>query len=307
MTTLQEEEVDPLDAYVDDVLGDAPVIEQETEAVPEDATSEVEEAEQEPEVEPEEEFFEIKHNGKPVKLKLEEVQEYAQKGFDYTTKTQELAEQRRQIEQYAQHVQAQAQAQQQFQKETVQIAAMDAQLSRYKEVDWAQWTDSDPVEATKGWQRYQILQQQRHEMANDVGQRQAKMQAEMQQRAQAMLADADRQLSNELGKAWNAETKKALVETGTSYGLTAEELQSVTDPRLIKILYDAHKYRAMQARKPAIDKRVAEAPKLAKPGGKPAVSAAETQKQQLRKMLKSGTSTRSREKAAFALLDDFVK
>ena len=47
-----------------------------------------------PGCEKQEEFLEIRHNGKPVKLKLEEVIEHAQKGFDYTAKTQELAEQR---------------------------------------------------------------------------------------------------------------------------------------------------------------------------------------------------------------------
>ena len=45
-----------------------------------------------------ESLFEITHNGEKVKLSKEELLEHAQKGFDYTSKTQTLAEQRKALE-----------------------------------------------------------------------------------------------------------------------------------------------------------------------------------------------------------------
>jgi hypothetical protein len=43
-------------------------------------------------------LVEITHNGNAVKLSMEDLKSYAQKGFDYTTKTMTLGEERKQIE-----------------------------------------------------------------------------------------------------------------------------------------------------------------------------------------------------------------
>lgn len=293
---------DPLDRIVDDILGDSEPVEAKPE--PEEEVEEQQEDEVEQEEEPE--YIELKHNGKPVKLNLDEVIEHAQKGFDYTQKTQELADQRKQVEQYAQFVQQQAEFQKQFQAEAAQIGALDMQLQRYKEVDWSAYTDQDPVEATKAWQRYQILQQQRGEMAQTLTQRQAQMQNEMAQRQQKTLSEAYVQLERELGKEWNAETRKALKDNAQSYGFSDEELAQIVDPRVVKVLFDAYKYRQIQSQKPVVTKKVSEAPKLAKPGGQP-VQAESTQRAKLQKMLKTSGSRSTREAAAMALLDGFVR
>lgn len=101
---------DPLDSIVDEILGETEPVKAKPEPEEPPAEEETEEIEaQEADEEPE--FIELKHNGKPVKLKLEDVIEQAQKGFDYTQKTQEIAEQRKQVEQYAQFIQQQAQQQ----------------------------------------------------------------------------------------------------------------------------------------------------------------------------------------------------
>lgn len=296
------ETLDPMDSIVDDILGETEPVEAKPE--PEEVEDEAPEEEAQEEDEPE--YVELRHNGKPVRMKLEDVIEHAQKGFDYTQKTQEIAEQRRQVEQFAQHVQQQAALQQQFQQEIAQITAMDMQLQRFKDVDWSTYTDHDPVEATKAWQRYQILQQQRAEVANGLNQRQAALQNEIARRADMNLAEAAQSLERELGKAWNAETRAALKANAKEYGFSDDELAQVADPRVVKVLFDAYKWRQMQQQKPAVQKKVSEAPKLAKPGQKPA-QAENTQRKQLQKMLKSSAVKSKREAAAMALLDDFVR
>lgn len=302
---VEEVDGDPLDRIVDEILGETPEP-VEAEPAPEEEVTEEEQEEVAEEASEEPEYFEFKHNGKPVKLNADEVVEYVQKGYDYTRKTQELSDQRKQVEQYAQHVQQQAAFQQQFQGEIAKIAAMDMQLERFKAVDWSNWTDQDPVEATKGWQRFQLLQQQRHELSNGLSQRQAQMQYEMQARTEKHLTDASHSLEMELGKAWNAETRQALKATGKEYGFNDDELSGIQDPRIVKVLYDAYQWRQLQAKKPEITKRANEAPKLAKPGAKPA-PARDERKAKLSKMLKGSTVRKTREAAAFALLDDFVR
>jgi hypothetical protein len=295
---VDEVEGDALDNIVDRILGD-----EEPETVEE--VAETEESEEETKEPEEEEFIEIRHNGKPVKLKLEEVIEHAQKGFDYTTKTQELAEQRRNVEQYAQAIQRQAEFTGKFQQDLSQITAMDMQLQQFQNVNWDQWMDSDPVEASKGYQRYQMLRQTREDTARQVSSRQAQAQAEMERVNHARLAESAAELERDLGTAWNAETRKALSTHGKNYGFTDAELGNIQDPRVVKVLLDAYKYRQLQDQKPEINKKVSEAPKIAKPGSKPTGSA-DMRTQKLSKILKTSQSRSAREHAAMGLLDKFV-
>jgi hypothetical protein len=51
------------------------------------------------------------------------------------------------------------------------------------------------------------------------------------------------------------------------YGFKAEEVQSITDPRAIKVLDDARQWREFKAAKPATqEKKVTTVPKVVKPG-----------------------------------------
>lgn len=296
-------EADPLDAIVDEIMGE-PAAE-----TPEPETSEIvaeqDEEQAAEEVPQEEEFLELKYRGQKVRKSLDEVLVLAEKGLGADVKFNEAAEMRKTIEAERQFLQQQAQFQEQFRTEIAQIAAMDMQIGRYKEVDWSAYTDQDPVEATKAWQRYQILQQQRGEMAQGLNLKQQQMQAAWEQRSQQALMEASRQLENELGKEWNAETRAAIKENTKAYGFSDEELSQVSDPRIVRVLMDAMRWRKLQSDKPAMNKKVADAPKLAKPGSKPPAGN-DGRKQQLRKMLKSSTVRSTREKAAMALLDDFV-
>ena len=101
-----------------------PVEEPQEEAeVPTDETSEDTDAEpteesEEPEAEEEEQseedevpaILKLKVNGEEVEKPLEEVVALAQQGLDYTQKTQQVAEQRKELEAYAEQIKMQEQA-----------------------------------------------------------------------------------------------------------------------------------------------------------------------------------------------------
>jgi hypothetical protein len=117
---------DKLDAIVDDMIDEPDTPEVEVADV--DETEDVETAPEEDNADDEADFIELKHNGRPVKMKLDEVLEHAQKGFDYTQKTQELAEQRRQAEHYFQQAQQNIQLQQQTIEESAKLHSVDSQV-----------------------------------------------------------------------------------------------------------------------------------------------------------------------------------
>ena len=292
---------DALDRYVDEeILGEAP--EEPVEAAEEDE-QEIEAAPEEDKPEDEPEYVEITHNGKPVKLTLDEVLEHASKGFDYTQKTQQLADQRKQIEQLAQNVQQQYQLQQATIQETSKLYAMDSALQNYQNVNWDAWMDQDPIEASKGWQKFQMLKSQRDETANSIQQAQAKTQYMTQSQLQQQLAEGAKQLASEI-KGWSPELATALKTNGLEYGFTDSELDQVYDPRMVKVLHDAYQWRQLQAKKPEVQKRVSLAPKSPKPSGK--VDDPAQNRTVLLKKLKSGRTETARRAIADSLLDKFV-
>ena len=301
---------DALDRYVgEEILGEKP--EPETAAPEEDETQEVEAAPEEDNAEDEPEYVEITHNGKPVKLTLDEVIEHASKGFDYTQKTQQLADQRKQIETLAQNVQQQYQLQQATIQQTAQLYALDSQLANYKNItqnDWDVWSDQDPLEASKGWRKYQALVQQRDEVANSVQQAQTQLsqqqQYQLMQQRELALQEVPRIINGWTNELDTAYTKSAIENYG-DYGVTMEALkQFAYVPGLHMMLNDAYQWRQLQAKKPEVQKRVSLAPKSAKPGGK--VDDANQTRSTLLKQLKSGRSEKARRAIADSLLDKFV-
>ena len=292
---------DALDRYVDEeILGETP--EEPVEAAEEDE-QEIEAAPDEDKPEDEPEYVEITHNGKPVKLTVDEVLEHASKGFDYTVKTQQLAEQRKQIETLAQNVQQQYQLQQATIQETSKLYAMDSALQNYQNVNWDAWMDQDPIEASKGWQKFQMLKSQRDETANAIQQAQTRTQYMTQAQLQQQVAEGARQLAAEI-KGWSPELATTLKRSGLEYGFDESELDQVYDPRMVKVLHDAYQWRQLQATKPEVQKRVNLAPKSPKPSGK--VESESQNRTVLMKKLKSSRTSSARMAIADSLLDKFV-
>ena len=298
---------DALDNYVEqEFFGEKPKAEAANEEVEQEETVEQEAAApEEDKAEAEPEYVEIKHNGKPVKLSIDEVLEHASKGFDYTQKTQELAEERKTISELAQNVQQQYQLQQATIQETAKLYAMDSQLANYQNVNWSAWTDNDPVEAQKGWQQYQILKSQRDEVAQSIQQIQSQYTQQTQAQLQKQLRAGAEQLAREI-QGWSPDLAKSLKSNAaTNYGFSDAELDSVVDPRMVKVLHDAYQWRKMQDKKPEITKRVAEAPqKSAKPTGK--VDNPANSRDALIKQLKSAKTAKARNAIAGSLLEKYV-
>jgi hypothetical protein len=290
-----------------DSLVDGMIDEPENDPDIEDAETETEEVEAAPEKDKDEEgepeYVEIRHNGKPVKLTLDEVIEHASKGFDYTQKTQELADKSRQIDAYAQAVQRQYELQQSTIQQTAQLYALDSQLANYQQVNWEQWMDQDPLEATKGWQKYQMLDSQRGKLASTIQQTQSQSQNLTQSQLSAQLREGAETLAREI-KGWSAELASALKHNALDYGFSDSELDQVYDPRMVKVLHDAYQWRQLQTKKPEVEKRVTQAPKSAKPNG--TKDTPDANRQTLLNKLKSTKDTTRREKIANSLLDKYV-
>lgn len=233
----------------------------------------------------------LKFNGEEIEKPLEEVVSLAQQGLDYTQKTQKLADERREVETYAQAVKAQEQQfQQQVQvqqaliQEYAAITALDQQLAQYQNLNWNALSDSDPVEAQKAFFHYNQLQSQRGQMVAELQQKQNYVSQIQAQRLQEEAAKGREVIAREIPN-WNKDMQKALRDTGKEYGFTDDELSQVIDPRHVKVLHDAMQWRKLQSN-PTVNKKVTAAPPVLKPGSKDTKAAQNSQSRQLREQLK---------------------
>ena len=283
-----EEEQTPLEAEAEDTE------EVESEEATEEPDEEVEEEEQSQDEVPA--ILKLKVNGEDVEKPLDEVVALAQQGLDYTQKTQQVAEQRKELEAYAESIKAQEQAfQEQMQlnnvliEDVAKITSLDQQLNQYANVNWQQLSDNDFVEAQKLFFSYNQLQQERSQL---VSQFEAKKQQVVQKQSQLMaekIAKGKEVLAKEIPN-WSPETNQALLSTGKDYGFSDAELNSIVDPRHVKVLHDAMQWRKLQQNS-VVKKKVSNAKPVVKPGSKDTKAEANSNHRQLREQLrKTGKS-----------------
>lgn len=287
-----------LDAIPDKYADDEEEAEPQTE--PQEAQGS-EEASEETEADSQEQTEEegtivLTHNGKDVEVPIAEAKALAQQGYDYTQKTQKLAEERKQVENFAHAVKAQeqnlklqAETQVAFIKEIAQVENINTQLAQYEKVDWNALSDSDPVSAQKHWIAKTNLENQRTQLHNELNQKHQKLQEQRAQTNQARLAEAEAALLKAIPD-WNADKANDVTGAARHYGASDEAIGNLGqngEAWMILALADAAKYRKLQAGKGNVTNKVQGKPPVVKPGAKDTKAASRTDfantRQQLRK------------------------
>lgn len=265
--------------------------EEETSGV-EDAPEEESAEEQSEESEESEEqeqaqTFTVKVDGKEVAVTLEELQNGYSRTQDYTRKTQQIAEVRKQVEQETQAVRAERQQYAQL------LGALQAQLQATEpQVDLDRLYHEDPIE----WVRTKEVMRERQEKALAI-------QAEQQRLAQLSQYEQQRAMEEQLSSQkdallaalpeWRdpkkAKAEKALVvESAKAAGFSEEDLKSVYDHRLVLLLRKAGLYDQMMSKRQGIKPVVNNGPRPAKPGAAGRVSTTTESTRAKQRLAKTG-------------------
>lgn len=281
-----------LDSEFPDEPGTEP-IEAEAEEPQEEEVKAEEEGSEEETAEPVK--LKLKRGDEEVEVDIEEAKNLAQMGYDYTKKTQEVAEQRKQVEMYAQAIKAQEYAIQQqaelqtaFIKEIAKVESINERIAQYEGLDWNALTDNDPVQAQKLYIQYQQLQNNRNMAQAEIQQKQQYLTQQRYQQQQMALESARVELLKVMPD-FNAQKAQELREIAKQYGYTDDDLAGVTDPRQVRILADAAAYRKLKADKVNVTNKVQGKPPVVKPGAKDTNAVDKSKHAQMRQNLrKSG-------------------
>lgn len=216
-----------------------------------------EEDEQEEEIVevPETELYRVTVDGEELDVSLQELLNGYSRQRNYTTKTQALAAERRQVEEllnaYSQRI-AQVDQLAQSLQENPQVFE--------PEINWQELYESDPV----GWLRERELYRDRQQLRTQRDQQLAALRYEQQQlnaqRFQAHLAQEHQNLVRLIPE-WQDETRAKSEKTAlrdfaiNTYGLTEQDVNGASDSRIVKMLRDAWLYnqgqqKATQATRP---------------------------------------------------------
>lgn len=263
------------------------IISEEDQAMPsEEAVEESEDFDAEPDEEDqtdedadegdyeEQDVYTVRVNGEDVDVTLDEALKGYQRESDYTRKTQQLAEQRKQLEAEQsefQAVQAQTAQLRDAYGQTLQQLQQQLQNGLQQEPDWdAAYQQLDAKEYTRlvqDWNaRKDNLQKVQAEQAR-VAKEQAK---ESESMMRAHLAQQSELMLEKLPQ-WRDEKvrlteRDELITYAKSLGYTDDEIANAADHRAIVALYHSWQLSKLNAAKPEAKKRVRKAPKMAKAG-----------------------------------------
>ena len=219
----------------------------------------------------------VKAAGEEREVTLDELIKSYQLGTDYTKKSQAVAEERKAVESERQAVQEAKQMRDTYAQRLEMIEQMlqpqqEENLEYLKETDpigysvkVAEMVQREKQLAAVQAERYRINQQQEQD-------RQAQMQHVVAEEMQKLSASIP-----EFADPAKGETIRNDIRTyGKQLGFSDNELAAVYDSRAVLTLYKAMQYDKLVASKPAITKKVNEAPKAIKSGvSKPRDSNAE--------------------------------
>ena len=182
---------------------------------------------------------------------------------DYTRKTTELAQRESEAVQFltTKHEEVRSQYLQQAELSRAAIVGMagiksESEMAQLAQTDPASWVAENQRQREIGNYLSQLDQQ-----INGEKQKAAEQQAQAQEAARRKMFETS---WTELQKDGIDKPKlqKIYGDTSKNYGFSNEELGNVYDHRLVKMMQDAAAYRDLKAQKPAVTKKVQDAPRM---------------------------------------------
>lgn len=214
--------------------------------------------------------LEITVQGEKGKVTLEEARLGYMRTSDYQKKTQELATQRKSVVDEATQVVQQVQDNYVEQLQTLEAAVQKLAMQELSNVDLNWMAESDPTAYVKYQHRMNQFNQVLQSITDEANKaKEAKSRQAQTERAQ-MLEQGMSELKTRIPN-FSKEVESKLMEAGNKYGFSENELKSIADPRVLHVLNDARQFRELSAGKPQIMKKAADAPRVIKPGSKPAI------------------------------------
>ena len=315
----EEEKASPSEEVTEDALEEeSDEVEEEVEET-EDETLEDDESEESDEEEVEDEseettLYTVTVDGEEHEVTEEELVKGYSRQADYTRKTQQLAEHRKQIdqavEQYKGEIAQTQQAREQYVSAVAQaIETNYSHLQQFQNVDWERLKTEDREEYLTKRDDYRQAQDQIQSLQAAQGEAQNQAAAEAENEHQRTVQEEHQKMVSIIPQWGEAETRQAIAKTVSEFaltkGYTQEELNQLVDHRSILVLMQAKAYEDMQKKQNTVrSKKVKNKPKVIRGKAKTEKTSSDSvkRKKQLKRLQQTG-----RAEDAASLFEDFVQ
>lgn len=230
----------------------------------------------------------VKIDGKEEQLPLDEVIKGYQRQQDYTRKTMELAEERKEFQSEAEAI---SEERQQY-AQLLQALSQQLESQMQQEPDWDELYQQNPAAYVREKARWDDMKERRQAAQAEM-QRVSQMQEQQNRQRLMQQLQSERERMLEAVPDWKDEKKfdaarKAVRDYGKALGFSDEELSQVFDHRAVLALWKASQYDALVSNKP--EGRKPEGPKAARAGAaRNAPSQASGYKKARQRLAKSGS------------------
>jgi hypothetical protein len=168
-----------------------------------------------------------------------EIKEALLRQSDYTRKTQEIAETRRQIEAERASVQQLAKAEQEHLQDLANLRLTENVLQRYQGANWQQMAAEDPAGTQARWIDYQQAQEARRFVAERISQHQNQRGLQAQQELAKRVQESEAALASD-DKTWTeARSAELSAFIQKQYGFNRDELAQALSPKFVRLMRDA--------------------------------------------------------------------
>ena len=235
-----------------------PAEEEESQPIEEDESLEEESEEESPDTDEEAEedlLYAVTVNGEEQEVSLDELMKGYSRQSDYTRKTQEVSEQRKEFDAMKQNMaqeyqQIQAERQQYTQALQSLMEGSMAGIDKFANVDWEVLKETDPIEYVTRKEEFREAQEKVQNLQREQHVAQQRHHAQSQHEHRQMLQQETTALVTALPE-WGDPSKqpdiaKNIRSYATENGFTKEELDSLVDHRSILVLLKAQKYDQLQ-------------------------------------------------------------
>ena len=323
----EEEKAKPSEEVTEDVEQEEPEEAEETdeaeeveEAEEEDAADDTDESEESEEEEAEDEEIEetalytVRVNGEDVEVTEDELVRGYSRQSDYTKKTQELAEYRKQLDNGAQHLQNEIAQTQAARQEYVNAMSQAIESNygiakQFENTDWERLKVEDREEYLTKRDEYREVQDKIRDLQTKQRGAYEQQNREMQAQHQKVLEEEHAKMVQILPEWGEPETQRAIAksigEFALSRGYSQEELNQLVDHRSILVLMEAKAFADMQGKQlKARAKKVKNKPKVVRSSAKKekADKNKDIRTKQMKRLQETG-----RVQDAAGLFEDFVE
>lgn len=185
-------------------------------------------------VEPE--LVDVEINGKTYKLPAE-LKDRVWLDVDYTTKSQANAELKKSLDARQAEIDQAYQTSQEVIEARAIVHNIDSQLKTYENVNWQQLENEDPMAAMSHWRQYQMLKDQRGQVAQYLDKTQAEMSEKVAQETDKRLRETRAFAEKEI-PGWTPDMDVKIVGFAEKeLGFSREQLRAQINPAVYKTLH----------------------------------------------------------------------